>query len=274
MSSEGLGADSERSQGGEPLGDGSLRSSTSSTGSRGRRMPDQYRTAPASGSVQWFQREASKVIVPDRDLPAPPSMRQVPAQESTTADKAPKETVAVFNSNTAGGKSMVRALSKSGCDVVAIVRVFTSKNTNHFLKLANVSVKVADLQDEAAVVRALVGVNRAFLCLKSWEKFESRLEEEQAQLVLRACETSRVPHLVFSTFEDTKKLRDSGDKSQIVPNQDGLVKPDFSAMKAIKKEAKTRKVQLTHMITSYLDQEQSKKSLCLLVGENGRLIIN
>jgi hypothetical protein len=44
-------------------------------------------------------------------------------------------------------------------------------------------------------------------------------------------------------------------------------------MKAIQGEARKNGVALTHMMTSYLDQEISKKSLCLLVGENGKLIV-
>jgi hypothetical protein len=45
-------------------------------------------------------------------------------------------------------------------------------------------------------------------------------------------------------------------------------------MLALKEAAEKLNVQLTHMITSYVDQENSKKSLCLIVGENGNLLVN
>jgi len=171
---------------------------------------------------------------------------------------------------------LVRGLAQNGSDavvVVAIVRVFTSKNAKELLEMPNVVVKVADLQDEAAVTRALDGVHRAFLCLHQWEEFTSRLEEDQARVVLRACAVNQVSHLVFSTFEDTKQLRNKGLKSQIVPDPQGRIQPKFRKMKPIKREARKCRIRLTHMITSYLDQEKSKKCLCLIMGENGKLIV-
>ena len=240
-------------------------------------------TSPGqSEDIQWHTRKNSKVVAPNKNLPRKPS--QVPARrqqeksEEEAAwegleDTSNKEIVAVFNANKTDGSSVVRALSQSGATVVAIVRVFTSKNTKVLLQIPKVTVKVADALDAEAVENALKGVHRAFLCLPQWEKFDSKHEAEQAKLILKACITNHVPHLVFSTFEDTKQLREKGLTSQIVPDAEGRIRPKFEDMKVLKREARKNKVQLTHMITSYLDQENSKKSLCLIMGENGKLIV-
>ena len=199
----------------------------------------------------------------------PPQQQQQQEEE----EEDDKETVAVFNANTPNGKALVRGLAQT-CHVVAIVRVFTSKNAKELLETAHVTVKVADLQDADAVIRALGGgVHRAFLCLRHWQEFSSQLEEQQARVVLNACAVNRVPHLVLSTFEDTKQLRKRGLKSQIVPDAQGRIQPKFRKMKPLKRQARLDRVQLTHMITSYLDQEKSKKCLCLIMGENGKLIV-
>jgi hypothetical protein len=248
-----------------------------------KKLPPRRLLSPASkrASLQWHEagpQTSSTRVLPTRAepsilLPSPPSMRI--RNTDTQEDLEKQEVVAVFNANTAEGKSMVRALAKSGSQVVAIVRVFTSRNTKSLLQLGqNVVVKVADSHDLAALSKAVQGANRAFMCTTYWDRFDSALEEKQALIVLEACASQNVQHLVLSSFEDTKVLRQKGLKSQIVPRKDGTVMPNFEGMSFLRNAAKEKNVMLTHMVTSYLDQENSKKSLCLIVGENGKLLVN
>jgi hypothetical protein len=209
-------------------------------------------------SLKWHDAPISstrEIISPGRDdLPDGPSF-----------DETKEEVVAVFNANTAEGGSMVRALNGRGSKVIAIVRVFTSRNTKALLKLKNVLVKVADSHDEAALSKAVKGAHRAFLVTTYWERFENSLEERQASIVLEACSKNNVHHLVLSSFEDTKVLREKGLKSQIVPKRDGTIQPKFEGIQHLKELARERNVQLTHMITSYVDQvRMSVPLLCLL----------
>jgi hypothetical protein len=185
-----------------------------------------------------------------------------------------RDLVAVFNANTPEGGSIVRSLSaKKEYNVVAIVRVITSKNAKRLLRLPRVSVKVADsTHDSDGLADAIHGADRCFLVTQFWEKFENAMEERQALTVLEACDKAGVQHLVFSTFEDTKQLRERKEKSQIVPDAEGKVTPKFRGMKNVRKLAKGLGIRTTHMITSYLDQEASRKSICLIQGE-GDLIV-
>lgn len=208
----------------------------------------------------------------DPYLPRPPSMRNLNPEDIVDENA---EQVAVFNANTHEGSTMVRVLSEKGLRVVAAVRVFTSRNTKSLIKLKGVTVKVADWSDEASLLKVAAGCSRAFLVTKYWQKFDSKIEEEMAVTILRACAHATPPirHLVLSTFEDTKELKSRGLKSQLVPTSEGKIYPRFEGMNTIDKQAKEWKVQITHMMTSYLDEDDQKKSLILIRGDTGRIIV-
>jgi len=206
----------------------------------------------------------------DPFLPRPPSMRKLVPEVDPDAEQ-----VAVFNANTQEGSTMVRVLSEKGLKVVAAVRVFTSKNAKALINLKGVTVKVADWSDEKSLLKVAEGCTKAFLVTKYWEKFDSRLEEQMATTILKACASVKPPiqNLVLATFEDTADLRRRGRKSQLIPTIDGRIFPSFKGMEAIDKVAKEWKVQITHMMTSYLDEDDQKKSIILIRGENGRIIV-
>jgi hypothetical protein len=206
-------------------------------------------------------------------LPRPPSRKNLLADDSGTGSGASNiPQVIVFNANTQEGSSMVRVLSEKGLRVVAVIRVFTSKNAKSLIKLKGVTVRVADLNNIDAVIGAAKDCQQAFLVTKYWERFESHIEEGMAKVVLDGCSQVGVKRLVLATFEDTRELRLRGVKSQIRPTADGRIFPSFEAMDSIHAMAKHCGVQITHMLTSYLDEADSKKSLILIRGEDGKII--
>jgi len=208
----------------------------------------------------------------DPYLPRPPSMKDINNADLVDENA---EKVAVFNANTHEGSTMVRVLSEKGLRVVAAVRVFTSRNTKSLIKLKGVTVKVADWSDEASLLKVAAGCSRAFLVTKYWQLFDSKIEEQMAVNILRACAhaTPPIKHLVLSTFEDTKELILRKRKSQLVPTKDGKIYPRFEGMLKIDQMAKEWKVQITHMMTSYLDEVDQKKSLILIRGDTGRIVV-
>lgn len=206
----------------------------------------------------------------DPYLPRPPSMKDIKPEDLVDDDA---ELVAVFNANTHEGSTMVRVLSEKGLRVVAAVRVFTSRNTKALIKLKGVTVKVADWSDEASLLKVAAGCSRAFLVTKYWEKFDSKIEEQMAVNILRACAHGAIKHLVLSTFENTKDLKLRRLKSQLVPTKDGKIYPRFEGKQKIDQMAKEWKVQMTHMMTSYLDESDDKRSLILIRGDTGRIVV-
>jgi len=206
-------------------------------------------------------------------LPRPPSQKKLQVDEEEEArSKKNVPGVIVFNANTQEGSSMVRVLSEKGLKVIAVVRVFTSRNAKKLTKLKGVTVKVADLNDLDAVMAAAEGCQQAFLVTKYWERFENPIEETMAKVVLDASSQVGIKRLVLATFEDTLELRLRGRKSQLMPTADGLIYPSFDGMDSINKMAKGLGIQITHMMTSYLDEKDCKKSLILIRGENGKIM--
>jgi hypothetical protein len=205
-------------------------------------------------------------------LPRPPSMKKLTdAAESNAQYQAPLPQVIVFNANTQEGSSMVRVLSEKKLHVVAVVRVFTSRNTKNLTRLKNVTVKVADLNNFDAVCAAAQGCQQAFLLTKYWERFENPIEEHMAEVVIHASAEVGIQRLILATFEDTRELRLRGRKSQLMPTEEGMIYPKFEGMDAIDAMGRRKGVSITHMFTSYLDDPDSKKSLTLMRGDNGKI---
>ncbi|KAL7560467.1 hypothetical protein ACA910_020510 [Epithemia clementina (nom. ined.)] len=210
-------------------------------------------------------------------LPRPPSRRRLRDDEdSSTAgggSKASGPRVIVFNANTYEGSSIVRVLASKGLHVVAVVRVFVNRNTKRLTKLKNVTVKVADLNNMDGVMAAAEGCVSAFLVTKYWERFESPIEENMAQVVLRASAAVGIQRLMLATFEDTEGLRRRDRKSQLVPTIDGRIFPKFEGMNPIQNLAQELGVSVQHMFTSYFDDGEQKRSLILIRGSNQRIVV-
>lgn len=203
-------------------------------------------------------------------LPRPPSLKRIVDDDGNGA-KSDTPAVIVFNANTQEGSSMVRVLSDKGLRVVAVVRVATSRNTKQLIKLKNVVVKVADLNNHDAVVSSATGCHQAFLVTKYWERFENPIEEEMAKVVLIGSAEAGIKRLVFATFEDTLELRARNRKSQIIPTADGRIYPKFDGMESIIAMAKPLNVQINNMMTSYLDEPDCKKSLIIIRNQDGKI---
>lgn len=203
-------------------------------------------------------------------LPKPPSMKKLEVDEME--DESIPMCV-VFNANTVEGATMVRVLSEKGLRVVAVVRVFTGKKTKELIKLKRVVVKVADWNDRSSLNKAAEGCERAFLVTRYWERFDSRIEEQMASNIIEATAEVGVKHFVMATFEDTLDLKSRGLKSQLMPDRKGRIFPKFEGMEDIDNKAKELGISLSHMMTSYLDLEGAKKSLILVRGPNGKVIV-
>jgi NAD(P)-dependent dehydrogenase (short-subunit alcohol dehydrogenase family) len=204
-------------------------------------------------------------------LPRPPSRKKI-TEEPIKLDNVPS--VIVFNANTPEGASLVRVLSEKGLRVVAIVRVFTSRTAKQLIKLANVTVKVADLNNRDAVRNAAMNCHQAFLVTKYWERFENPIEEEIAKNVVNVSAEVGIQRMILATFEDIGELKSRNRKSQLIPTTDGRIFPKFDGMRSIDEFAKCVGISLTHMFTSYLDDNviAKKKSLILIRQENGKII--
>lgn len=241
---------------------------------------------PQMKGLDGLKLDENNVVVEewDSNLPRPPSQKNlndddvndddVNENDVNEDDWSSAEQVAVFGANTQEGFTLVRMLSEKGLRVVAAVRVFASKKTKLLIGMNGVTVKQADTNDRTSVLAVLENCSRAFAVVRYWEKFESIIEETMATSIIEACAsvTPPVKNMVLATFEDLSALKLKGRRSQIVPTQDGRIYPSFEGKRKINSLGKSKGVAVTHMMTSFSNDKDCKKSLILLRGTNKRIV--
>lgn len=198
-----------------------------------------------------------------------------PVDIEEDSPKVYQKRLAVFNANSREGSSIVRSLAKDENNfVTAFVRVITSRFIRPLLNMKNVRVLIADtMNDIDAICEAMEGHTRAFFVTKYFEKFDG-MEEIQIQTIFNACAKQKIYDVVFSTFEDCRALSNRKEKSQILMDANGEINPKFEGQKKLLQYGKKKDIIVTHMITSYLDQEKSQKSICVMRrGTRGNVVI-
>mmetsp|Transcript_10505 Transcript_10505/g.16103 ORF Transcript_10505/g.16103 Transcript_10505/m.16103 type:complete len:429 (-) Transcript_10505:30-1316(-) len=189
-------------------------------------------------------------------------------ESSKKPSKASKkrETVAlIFNDDIEKGEVMAKNLSKSGCNVVAIIKNFNSIVASSLVKIPRVTVLVLNSTDPKKIAPVIEGAHRAILMTDNWESFENEKEERKAISLILACHQLKMSQLILSTIENRKSLKKKGLKSQIQKGNP----PKFEGMKKARRVAKKTKVQLLHMMTAYRDYKKSDESMCLLSAGKG-----
>lgn len=164
----------------------------------------------------------------------------------------------MINPTVSYGQSLINVLAKSGLDVVLLVQ--NRKDAKNFKrnssKQSYVDVQVADsfFGTISELVGILQGCDRVFIMHVFLEKFESKLEEQQALTLFNACAKAKVNEVVFTTLEANLNHQ-SGAKSQIVSIYNaagglGNTSYSFEHLKNAKQYAERLGVKLTHMFLS------------------------
>jgi len=115
--------------------------------------------------------------------------------------------IAVIGATGAQGGGLARAICKdkdSGFRVRAVTRKPDSENAKA-LAAMGAEVVVADLDDRASLERAFAGAHGAYCVTNFWEHFSPGKELEQAAHQAEAAKAARVPHVIWSTLEDTRR---------------------------------------------------------------------
>src|SRR3954468_18517139 len=126
---------------------------------------------------------------------------------------AGKNVIAVVGATGAQGGSLARAIladRSSNFSVRAITRD-PDKAAAKALADAGAEVVRADIDDVASVQKAFAGAAGAFCVTNFWEHFSAEKEKAQARNLADAAKAAAVPHVIWSTLEDTRKLLDPGD---------------------------------------------------------------
>ena len=120
---------------------------------------------------------------------------------------AEKKTIAVVGATGAQGGGVVRAIlndASGGFTARAITRNVNSDKAKELAKLG-AEVIAADVDDVESLKRAFTDAYGAFCVTFFWEHFSPEKEFAQAQAMAKAAKHAGLEHVIWSTFEDTRK---------------------------------------------------------------------
>ncbi len=118
-----------------------------------------------------------------------------------------KKIIAVVGATGAQGGGVVRAIlsdASSGFTTRAITRNVNSDKAKGLAKLG-ADVVAADVDDVESLKRAFTGAYGAFCVTFIWEHFTPENEIAQAPALAKAAKHAGLEHVIWSTFEDTRK---------------------------------------------------------------------
>jgi len=120
---------------------------------------------------------------------------------------AGEKIIAVTGATGAQGGGVVRAIladKAGGFKARAITRKPDSDKAKA-LAAQGVEVVAADIDDEKSLEKAFAGAYGVYAVTNFWEHFSGEKEFVQASNIAQACKAAGAQHVVWSTFEDTRK---------------------------------------------------------------------
>jgi uncharacterized protein YbjT (DUF2867 family) len=159
--------------------------------------------------------------------------------------------IAVVGATGAQGGGLVRAILKDkagGFRARALTRKTASDQAKELVKLG-AEVVAADLDDQASLERAFKGAAGVFSLTNYWEHLSPEKELAQATTQARAAKQAGVPHVIWSTLEDTRRWVPLSDDR--MPTLQGKYKvPHFDA-KGEADQVFSQLVPTTLLLTSF-----------------------
>ena len=120
---------------------------------------------------------------------------------------AEKKIIAVVGATGAQGGGLARSILSDpagGFTARVLTRDANSEKAKEFARLG-AEVVVADVDDVESLKRAFQGVHGAFCVTFYWAHFSPEKELENAAAMAQAAKHAGVPHVIWSTLEDTRK---------------------------------------------------------------------
>ncbi|MES1178478.1 MAG: NmrA family NAD(P)-binding protein [Myxococcales bacterium] len=123
-------------------------------------------------------------------------------------NKQDKPIIAVVGATGAQGGGLVRAILSDPEQRFTVRAVTRAPHSDKARELARLGAQVvtADLDDVSGLERAFSGAQAAFCVTFYWEHLSPKQEIFHAQNLAKAAKLSRVPHVIWSTLEDTRRF--------------------------------------------------------------------
>ena len=165
---------------------------------------------------------------------------------------ADKKTIAVAGATGAQGGGLVRAIlsdPSGGFAARALTRNVSSEKAKELAKLG-AEVVEANLEDLESLKRAFKGAYGAYCVTFFWEHFSPEKEFSQASNMAHAAKHAGLKHVIWSTFEDTRKWVPLSDAR--MPTLMGKYKvPHFDAKAEADRVFKELGLPVTFLLTSF-----------------------
>jgi uncharacterized protein YbjT (DUF2867 family) len=163
-----------------------------------------------------------------------------------------RKIIAVIGATGAQGGGLVRAIQadRSGSFVARAITRNPNSEKAQALKASGVEVVTADADDVGSLEQAFAGAYGAFCLTNFWEHFSAEREVTQASNQAHAAKKAALQHVIWSTFEDTRKwipLEDSR-----MPTLKGKYKvPHFDGKAEANEIFRELGVPTTYLLTSF-----------------------
>jgi uncharacterized protein YbjT (DUF2867 family) len=120
---------------------------------------------------------------------------------------ADKKIIAVFGATGAQGGGLVRAIlaDRSGSFAARAITRKPESEKAEALRAAGAEIVGADADKPETLERAFAGAYGGFCVTNYWEHFSPERELAQARNMAQAAKTAGVPHVIWSTLEDTRR---------------------------------------------------------------------
>lgn len=163
-----------------------------------------------------------------------------------------KKIIAVLGATGAQGGGLVRAIlaDKSGeFSVRALTRDVNSDKAKALAKLGAEVVK-ADIDNYDSLKSAFAGAYGVYAVTFFWEHFSPEKETAEAKQIAKAAKEANVKHIIWSTFEDTRKWIPLSDNR--MPTLQGKYKvPHFDAKAEANEYFTELNLPVTFLLTSF-----------------------
>jgi len=163
-----------------------------------------------------------------------------------------KPTIAVVGATGAQGGGLVRAILNDPARRYAVRAITRNPHSARARELerAGAQVVAADVDDLVGLERAFTGAQAAFCVTFYWEHLSPQKEIFHAQNLAKAARLARVPHVVWSTLEDTRRFVPLSD-SRMPTLLDEYKVPHFDAKGASNSIFAELGVPTTYLYTSF-----------------------
>jgi uncharacterized protein YbjT (DUF2867 family) len=165
---------------------------------------------------------------------------------------ADKKVIAVLGATGAQGGGLVRAIlaDPSGGFAARAITRKTDSDKAKALAAQGVEVVAADLDDEKSLEKAFAGAYGIYAVTNFWEHFSGEKEYAQAVNIAKAAKAAGAQHVIWSTFEDTRKWVPLSDNR--MPTLQGKYKvAHFDAKAEANEQFKALGVPTTFLLTTF-----------------------